>query len=96
MATLTLGIDPAASRLVKTTAFALGRAGLDVEAVRRRLFSSNRLVDIVETGRPGESTIRLRPFAELTLRAVLDVAQSTADASTKSARIDQALSLGGY
>ena len=97
--TMTVVFDQLADRLLRTTVRALAVAEMDdaIHAIHNRLNSTvPRALFQVEGCGKTACVIRLDPFAELVLREMTDIAQSTADSATKDRRASEALSLAGY
>ena len=97
-ASLDLAIDPRVADLVRGAARLICRPGLEEAraAVQRRLIASARLIMIDESDAGSLRVVRLRPFAELVLREIVDIVRSRENEASKVQRILAALVLGGY
>lgn len=98
--TLSVTVDTTALRLACEAMSALEKADLGdaLDEVSARLLSTESRGWTVEAdpGKAGTVRMRWQPYAELVLRDVIGIAQSTSSAETKASRIRSALALGGY
>lgn len=92
-------IDPDVVKVAKRVAATFQAADLDeaLEMVNRRVLGDDPKKQVTKTEMPdGSVVLHLKPFAELALRAAVDIAVSEMDAATKTRKIGETLSFAGF
>lgn len=91
-------IDPEVERIVKRTGAALRANDLDeaLEMVNQRVLRDDARKLVTATATTGEIVMHLKPFVELALLEVSEIAAAKMDQATKTRKIGEVLSLAGY
>ena len=94
--TVMVSWEQEARRVLRTALHALAQEDLlEAHTAIVQRIGGDRLV-LADVSGPAAITIRLRPFAELTLREVTQLALTTESHETRTRKISEVLALAGY